>query len=147
MKKLFLSFAVFSAIASCSNDNDHNEQRESIEGNWKVQKAEIFVQGTNKTTIFLPQGCEAENTLEFDGINQVAVNYELKNNVCSPKANSIQYNYDKSSRVIYYNTENGQYSYKITLLTKTDMVIENDKYGVDDNGNTKIFKRYYKKIK
>ncbi|GAE66521.1 lipocalin family protein [Chryseobacterium indologenes] len=149
MKKLFLSFAVFSAIVSCSSDNDNDEQKASIIGKWKVSKAEIITPGTNKTTIILPEGCEVENTLEFDGVNQIAMTYEQKNDACVPKANSLKYNYDKPSHVLYYNFENGgQYSYKVTTLTQTDLIIEDDKYVVDSStGEAKTYKRYYKKVK
>ncbi len=75
--------------------------------------------------------------------------YEQKNDACVPKANSLKYNYDKPSHVLYYNFENGgQYSYKVTTLTQTDLIIEDDKYVVDSStGEAKTYKRYYKKVK
>nr|WP_315035187.1 lipocalin family protein [uncultured Chryseobacterium sp.] len=146
MKKLFLSFAVFSAIASCSSDNNE-EHRAPIEGTWKVSKAEIDVPSTGKITTIIPTGCEVENTLEFNGVHQLAINYKLKNDVCVPTTYTVKYNYDKPSKVLYYNEDTGQYSYKVTKLTREEMIIENDQYGFDDQGNTKVLRRYYKKIK
>lgn len=86
MKKLFLPLAVFSAMASCSSDDDtpKKEAAALLIGTWNQYKGDFYTTYDNKTLTVYPNGCESQNTVEYNEIEVNVVNYESKDGTCVP---------------------------------------------------------------
>lgn len=148
MKKLFLSVAVFSAIVSCSSDNDNiKEEVSPIVGTWNQYKGEIYTTSDNTTEAVYPHGCESENTFEYNKTEVNTVGYAPnKDGVCVPAVYyNAKYTYDKDSKKLRYGNNNTFYT--ISKLTFTEMVTEDRTEDRDGDGMKDVVIRYFRRIK
>lgn len=149
MKKIFLSFTVFSVIGSCSTDNDNNNEQEisPIIGTWNQYKGEEHTSFNNKVKVHYPEGCESENTFEFNQTHLNTVGYALSKGACVPsEAYNTQYTYDKTSKKLWYKDNNSN-AVIVSKLTPTEMVTEDRTEDRDDDGIKDLVIRYFRKIK
>lgn len=132
MKKLLLSFAVFSIVA-CSNDEDSTP---GIIGTWKMEKATVYLSSVKKTETYYLSGCDLKNTFEFKQNDVIITNYTSHGMECLPSGMlAKKYSYDSQTKKLVYEDDMNQ-SNIVSELTNANLVIENhidvDKDGIDD---------------
>lgn len=145
MKKLFLPFAVFSVMVSCSNDDDSPKKEEAalLIGTWNQYKGEFYTTYDNKTQTVYPNGCESQNTVEYNETEVNVVNYESKDGKCAPAVpKNAKYTYDKGTQKLTHGKE-----YIVTKLTPTELVTEDHNTDWDGDGKKDVTTRYFRKIK
>ncbi|MDN3694554.1 hypothetical protein QWZ06_20920 [Chryseobacterium tructae] len=149
MKKLFLALAAFSAIISCSSDDDNSKKEEvsPIVGTWNQYKADVYTTSDNKTKAVYPSGCESENIFEYNKTEVNTVGYSLnKDGVCVPSDyHNAKYTYDQNDKKLWYNNSNRVY--KVTKLTVTELVTEDNTEDRDDDGKNDVVIRYFRRVK
>lgn len=149
MKKLFLSLAVFSAIASCSSDNDNNNEEESspIIGIWNQYRGEEYTSSDHKVKVHYPEGCESENTFEFGKTDLNTAGYALNKGVCIlSETHNTKYTYDKASKKLWYR-DNYNEAFTVSKLTQTELVTEDRTEDRDGDGIKDLVTRYFRRIK
>lgn len=148
MKKLFLSLAVFSAIVSCSNNDDEPQANNaSIIGKWYIDQAEKYTSGNKKTEVQVSSECEKKSTHEFREKDMTSITFAPENNNCvQTDVVTRNYTYDPVSKKFWYENDK-DFPYIISQLTQTDMVLENHLDDVDGDGIKDVIKFYFKRIK
>lgn len=148
MKKIFLSLAVFSVIVSCSSDDDTKKEEVSpLVGTWNQYRGDVYTTLDNKTTTVYPTGCDSENTFEYNKTEVNTVGYAAnKDKVCVPaQYHSAQYTYDKETQKLTYIES--KKNYKVTKLTATELVTEDNSEDRDGDGLKDVVTRYFRRIK
>ncbi|SDJ67609.1 lipocalin family protein [Chryseobacterium jejuense] len=148
MKKLFLLLVVFSAIVSCSsNDDEPQTNNASIIGKWYIDKAEKYTSGNKKTEVKAFSECEKKGTHEFREKDMTSTTFAPENNNCvQTDVVTRNYTYDPTSKKFWYENEK-DFPYIISQLTQTDMILENHLDDVDGDGIKDVVKFYFKRIK
>lgn len=141
--------AAFSAILSCSSDDDSpkKEEMSAIVGTWNQYKGEVYTTSNNQTVTVYPKGCESENIFEYNKTEVNTVGYEAnKDGVCVPaQYKSAKYTYDQGAQKLWYN--NPDIAYKITKLTLTELVTEDSSEDRDNDGLNDVVIRYFRRVK
>lgn len=145
MKKLFLLLAAFSAIVSCSSDDDTPQKAEAalLIGTWNQYKGDFYTTYDNKTQTVYPNGCESQNTVEYNETDVNVVNYESKDGTCTPAVNKNgKYTYDKETKQLIHGKV-----YIVTKITPTELVTEDHNMDWDGDGKKDVTTRYFRKVK
>ncbi|WP_160139298.1 lipocalin family protein [Chryseobacterium sp. c4a] len=149
MKKLFLALAAFSAIVSCSSDDNNSKKEEvsPIVGTWNQYKADVYTTSDNKTKAVYPSGCESENTFEYNKTEVNTVGHSLnKDGACVPSDyHNAKYTYDQNAKKLWYNNSNRVY--KVNKLTSTELVTEDNTEDRDGDGMNDVVIRYFRRVK
>lgn len=148
MKKIFLSFFVFSVIVSCSSKDDETQANNaSIVGKWYIDKAEKYTSGNKQTEVQVFSECEKKSTHEFREKDMTSITFAPENNNCvQTDVVTRNYTYDPVSKKFWYEAEQ-DFSYSISQLTQTDMVFEDHLADVDGDGIKDVIKFYFRRIK
>lgn len=145
MKKLFLSLAVFSAIASCSSDDDVAPEP-TIAGTWKIGKSITYQTSTEKTITQEPNGCSVLNTIDFREYEARLIRYAAKDNKCFEDfAVTMKYTYNPQTKKMKFE-DDINISNTVIELTKMNMVIE-ERLDIDMDGVPDIIKTYLTRVK
>ncbi|REC59179.1 hypothetical protein DRF65_27445 [Chryseobacterium pennae] len=145
MKKIFLALAVFSAMVSCSSDDDSPKKEEvSLIGTWNQYKGDFYTTYDNKTQTLYPKGCESQNTVEYNETEVNVVNYDSNNEgKCVPAVHkNAKYTYDKETKKLTHGKV-----YIVTKITPTELVTEDHNTDWDGDGKYDVTIRYFRKIK
>lgn len=148
MKKIFLMFAAFSAMVSCSsNDDEAQTNNASIIGKWYIDKAEKYTSGNKKTEVKVFSECEKKGTHEFREKDMTSTTFAPENNNCvQTDIVTRTYTFDPVSKKFWYEDEK-DFPYTISQLTQTDMVLEDHLEDIDGDGIKDVIKFYFKRIK
>ncbi|MBV8326162.1 lipocalin family protein [Chryseobacterium sp.] len=146
MKKRYLSLAVFSVIASCSNNNEPEPEPEII-GTWKHEKSTAYSSSLNETSTYVPTGCTTQDTYEFRQYDLITINHMITNTGCVPKASRItKYIYDPKTKKIMFNEEGTEQNAVVSVLNRINMVLEYHS-DIDKDGIMDVSKSYLVRIK
>ncbi len=148
MKRIILSFVLFSIVSCNGNDEDQEiGNKASIIGEWYIEKAEIYRSLNQQIQTSFSTDCEKKSTYEFTSSHLLSIIYAQNNNTCvKTDAGTKKYTFDKGNGKFWFENEEN-YPYFVTKLTATDMVIEDRSQDFDGDGTKDVLRRFYKRIK
>ncbi len=148
MKKTLLLFA-FSALAltSCKDDDIQAYEMDMMKGDWKISKKEVISGKDDKTALNteVPTGCSVKNNLEFRTDYYTSfTTYGGTGTDCQVATKlegTYTYNSDTKDLVVTYKN-NSPVSYRIVVLTSSEMRIKQTSGNIDQNGDTIVDAEY-----
>jgi hypothetical protein len=83
MKKIILSFILFSLIGCSNNDEEVQTNNEvSIIGKWYIEKAQAYTSANQQAQTIVSTDCQKKSTHEFKQGNMTSVTFAATNNTC-----------------------------------------------------------------
>lgn len=147
MKKLIVSFILYSVISCHGTEEDQNiSNKASIIGKWSIEKAEIYRSVNQQTQTSLSTDCLKMSTYEFTSSHLLSISFAQNNNTCE-KTDAVarKYTFDKGNGKFWFEGEENN-PYFVTQLSQTDMVMEDRTQDFDGDGSKDILRRFYKRI-